>query len=104
MEKCPAVGVGLEYETSANPHTQDKLLTLLSVTSLYISNIKTNTDADIILKESLESNFKTINELLTSAITEGITMDAVGEIQLSESPIRLAMDYVENVYCMVCMM
>lgn len=88
MENDAAGGVGLENQNSAASHTPDKLLSLLSATSLYIDNIVTSNDAEALLKESLESNFKTINDLLTDAVTGGVTTEKAGELQLSESPIR----------------
>ena len=93
----PAVGVGLENENSTDPHTPDKLLSLLSTTSMYICNIEASNDADAILKDSLKSDFKTINGLLTEVVTGGVTIDkaAAGQLQLSDSPIRSAEGYKE---------
>lgn len=90
MENSPADGVGLENENPIDPHTADKLLSLLSTTCAYIGNIETSTDAEMLLKESLESNFKTINDVLTDAVTRGVSMEKPGELHLSESPIRSA--------------
>ena len=90
-----AVGVGLENNNSTDPHTPDKLLSLLSTTSMYISNIETSNDADALLKDSLKSDFKTINDLLTDAVTGGVTTDDAGQFQLSDSPIRSAESYKE---------
>ena len=90
MENSPAVGVGLKRENLTDCHTPDKLLSLLSTTSMYISNIEASNNADVILKDSLKSDFKTINDVLTRAVTEGISVDKEDELQLSDSPIRLA--------------
>ena len=90
MENGDGGGVGLENENSADPHAPDKLLALLSTTSTHIGNIEASSDAEALLKESLVSNFKTINDLLTDAITKGVSIEKAGELQLSESPIRLA--------------
>ena len=88
MENSPAVG--LERENLADCHTPDKLLSLLSTTSTYICNIKASNDADVILKDSLKSDFKTINDVLTNVVTGGTSVDKAEELQLSDSPIRLA--------------
>ena len=90
MDSSPAVGDGLGNENSTDPHTPDKLLSLLSITSMYICNIEASDDTDAILKDSLKSDFKTINDLLAGAITGGVTIDKAGELQLSDSPIRSA--------------
>lgn len=100
MESRPAVGVGMENENVANRHTPDKLLSLLSTTSVYIGNIKTTNNAEAILKESLESDFRTINDLLTNAVTEGVTVDKAEQLQLLESPIRsVNIGYEESIHC-----
>ena len=91
----PVVGVGLENENSTNPHTPDKLLSLLSTTSMYICSIEASNDADALLKDALKRDFKTINDLLTEVVTGGVTIDKAGELQLSDSPIRSAEGYKE---------
>ena len=82
MEHSPAIGDGLENENSADSYTPDQLLSLLSITSMYICNIEASNDADTILKDSLESAFKTINDLLAGVVTGGVTIDKAGELQL----------------------
>ena len=47
------------------------------------------------LKQTLESDFKTINKLLTDAVAKGITIDTSEQLQPSESPIRSDNDYKE---------
>ena len=91
LARGPAVSVGLE-NNSTDPHTPGKLLSLLSTTSMYISNIETSNDADVLLKDALKRDFKTISDLLTEAITGGV---GIGELQLSDSPIRSAESYKE---------
>ena len=90
MEDSPFGSVGLGNVNSRDPHTPDKILSLLSTSSTYISNIETSTDAEAMLKDALESNFRTINDVLRDAIAKGVSTDKAGELQLSESPIRSA--------------
>ena len=97
----PAVGVGLENENSTDAHTPDKLLSVLKTTSVYICNIETSNDGDALLKDSLKSDFKTINDLLIDAVTRGISVDKAEELQLSDSPIRLAEGYKEIVIALI---
>lgn len=97
----PAVGVGLENENSTDPHTPDKLLSLLTTTSMYICNMETTNDADALLKDSLKSDFKTIHDLLTDAVTGGVSIDKAEELQLSASPIRSAEGYKEIVIALI---
>lgn len=95
MEDSLAVGLGLNNESPADLHTPDNLLSLLSTTSLYICNMETTSDADALLKDALKRDFKTINDLLTVAVTGGVSIGEAKKLQLSDSPIRLAEGYKE---------
>ena len=90
MEDSLAVGLGLKNDSPADSHTPDKLLSLLSTTSMYICKIEARNDADVLLKDALKRDFNTINDLLTDAITGGVTIDETKKLQLSDSPIRSA--------------
>ena len=95
MEDSLGVGIGLKNESPADSHSPDKLLSLLSTTSMYICNIETSNDADALLKDALNRDFKTINDLLTDAVTGRVSIDEAKRLQLSDSPIRSAEGYKE---------